>query len=203
MVRNLVGSKVKGDAGFMGEAAGVHSATGDHYAESAYAQDINDPNGNPAEGEPPYSDETLNTILKNLKKEGFPDVPASGSINETLSYEGTNAAGYRVQLFTNDNGAMNHIHIGSRYVGPGASTGIATGVASGAAGAGAVGGIPSTGTAAGTPERQATRKDQRQSDREALLQEILSEPDEAPVDVLEGYVRKPRTATRTKVSLGL
>jgi uncharacterized protein YcbK (DUF882 family) len=117
MVRNLVGSKVKGDAGFMGEAAGVHSATGDHYAESAYAQDINDPNGNPAEGEPPYSDETLNTILKNLKKEGFPDVPASGSINETLSYEGTNAAGYR--------------------------------------------------------------------------------------DVLEGYVRKPRTATRTKVSLGL
>jgi hypothetical protein len=206
MVRNLVGSKVKGDAGFMGEAAGVHSATGDHYAESSYAQDINDPAGNPAEGEPPYSDETLNTILKNLKKEGFTDVPASGSINETLSYEGTNEAGYRVQLYTNDNGAMNHIHIGTRYVGPGASTGVTSGgVAPGTTGASVSGGTSVAGGGEGAPsERTATRRSQRERDREQLLNEILSEPEEEPVDVLEGYVRKPRTATRTsKVSLGL
>ena len=108
MVRAIVGTRVKGDHGGTknGEAPGVHTANGDHYRADGYAQDIN--GTSPGENEPPYNQQTLDTMVANLRKMGA-DVPDL-TIGE--NWEGT-VGKYSVQLLTNEGGTVNHIHIGA------------------------------------------------------------------------------------------
>lgn len=109
LVRQIVGTKVKGDHGGTknGEAPGVHSPTGDHYNPEGYAQDIN--GTSPGENEPPYNQETLDAIVKNLRGLGATDVPDL-KIGENWQGE---IAGYQVQVLTNEGGTVNHIHVGA------------------------------------------------------------------------------------------
>jgi hypothetical protein len=115
VVRAIVGTKVKGDHGGTkhGEAPGVHSPTGDHYNPEGYAQDIN--GDNPSENEPPYNQDTLNTIVKNLRDLGGKDVP---DLQIGENWEGT-IDGYAVQVLTNEGGTVNHIHVGAHPVSEG------------------------------------------------------------------------------------
>ena len=108
MVRAIVGTRVKGDHGGTknGEAPGVHTANGDHYRADGYAQDIN--GTSPGENEPPYNQQTLDSMVANLRKMGA-DVPDL-TIGE--NWEGT-VGKYSVQLLTNEGGTVNHIHIGA------------------------------------------------------------------------------------------
>ena len=129
LIRSLIGSKVRGDHGGTphGEAPGEHSAGGDHYDANSYAQDINQPTTDNREREPVYNQETLDAIVKRIKKAGYVgDDPTGLQIGENWTGQ---VDGYRVQLLTNEDGKVNHIHIGARWA-PAVDT--ASGLSSGA-----------------------------------------------------------------------
>lgn len=178
VVRFLVGTRVKGDHGGTknGEAPGVHSATGDHYRADGYAQDIN--GTSPGENEPAYDQGTLDTIVANLRKAGAQPPPDDLQIGE--NWEGT-VGKYSVQVLTNEDGTINHIHVGAHPTdgeGGGSATtkaplipikgthlavkppaAPAAGGATGAAGSAAAGaaGSPATGLAAATAAVEKAR----------------------------------------------
>jgi len=127
IVRQIVGSKIKGDKEYGHSTGGDHQPVAGGGSAVAYAQDINSPSGRPSEGEPPYTQGTLDKMVKNLRKLGA-DVPKL-SIGE--NWEGT-VKGYRIQLLTNEGGEISHIHIGARWSG-------------GPTSGGAAGGYPSSG----------------------------------------------------------
>lgn len=130
LVRYLVGSNVKGDHGGTknGEAPGVHDPSGDHYAATGYAQDINSPSGNAAENEPAFSQATLDTIYKNAKKldpeaaKSMDEASGGNGLQMGTDWTGT-IAGYQVQIFPGTEGSGPHIHIGARNTGEGQQSG--------------------------------------------------------------------------------
>jgi hypothetical protein len=141
-VRQIIGANVRGDHGGTkyGEAPGEHDPDGDHYAAEGYAQDIN--NMNPRENEPAYNQQSLDTIVRNLKKQGVSDPNLDGlQIGE--NWEGP-VGGYYVQVLTNEGGNISHIHVGARWQGEGAATaaGTASGAPAATGGAAVASGIP-------------------------------------------------------------
>lgn len=119
MIRKIFGAPVHGD-----KEEG-HSPTGDHDPSQpeSYAQDIGSvyTSGNPAEGEPSYSQKTVDKMVRNIRKMGgdIPDM-ALGADN----WEGT-VGGYRIQFLTIEHGSGPHIHVGARWTGESTGTGYA------------------------------------------------------------------------------
>jgi hypothetical protein len=177
MVREIVGSKVKGDHGTKNEGT-IHSASGDHYGPGSYAQDINSPTGNPAEGEPPYNQATLDKMVANLRKLGA-DVPDL-TIGE--NWEG-NIKGYAVQLLTNEGGTVNHIHIGAHWEGTPTSAGSTSGYAASSIGSAVSGGTTAssaatqtgTATARGKSAKKRKAKKLEGRQRSQLLRKLIAQ----------------------------
>ena len=196
VVRELVGSKVRGDHGVKNEGT-VHSAEGDHYAPNGYAQDINSPTGNKAEGEPAYNQATLDKIVRNARKFGFKDVP---DLKIGENYEGT-AKGYRLQLLTNEGGTVNHIHVGVRWEGEGATSSATTS-------GGSYGGSTGTtfGTTSGTSRGQAgsrgSRKRRKRRHKPKLRVRALPKALD-PADYAISTDRASYDARKIPVDLGL
>jgi hypothetical protein len=135
MVRKILGAKVRGD-----KEEG-HSSTGDHDPSqpNAYAQDIGSAGADPAENEPPYSQKTLNRMVKNLRKLGG-DVP-SLTLGQD-NWEGM-VNGYYVHVLTIEHGTGPHIHAGARWTGE--STGVGYAEEGGEEGGGSVSNTYSAG----------------------------------------------------------
>jgi hypothetical protein len=177
MVREIVGSKVKGDHGTKNEGT-IHSASGDHYGPGSYAQDINQPGGNPAEGEPAYNQATLDKMVANLRKLGA-DVPDL-TIGE--NWEGS-VKGYAVQLLTNEGGTVNHIHIGAHWEGTPTSAGSTSGYAASSVGSAISGGTTTssaatqtgTATARGKSAKKRKAKKMEGRQRSQLLRKLIAQ----------------------------
>ncbi len=201
MVREIVGTKVKGDHGYENEGS-VHSASGDHYGPGSYAQDINSASGNKAEGEPAYNQATLDKIVKNLRSQGA-DVP---DLKIGENWEGS-VKGYAVQVLTNEGGTVNHIHIGAHWAGTPTTAGSASGYASSSAVGSAVSGgttAASVGQAvAGGKRGKAKTKAKRLEGRRRsqLLRKLIAEGPGAAESVVAAPSYTASERAPVKVSL--
>lgn len=108
-VRRLVGSPVRGDKEPGHAAGGMHDPSN----LAAYAQDINRPGGNPAEGEPAFDQATVTKIAENLRARGA-DIPKDFKLGQ--NWEGV-VDGYEVELLTEPHGTGPHIHLGAEWTG--------------------------------------------------------------------------------------
>lgn len=118
LVRLITGSPhLRGDHGGtpFGEAPGQHAADGDHYRPDGYAQDIN--GDNPRENEPPFTQETLDTVVRNLRELGATDANGDppGDIRIGDPDHTFEVQGYTVFVETSD---TSHLHVGAHPTGP-------------------------------------------------------------------------------------
>lgn len=198
VVQKLVGSHVHGDWGTKNEGT-IHTPTGDHYDPHSYAQDINSPTGKPSEGEPPYNQATLNKIVRNARKFGFKDIP---SLKIGQNYEGT-AKGYRLQLLTNEGGTVNHIHVGVRYEGAGASVASSGYSTSGTASTAVSGPYTASKSTSSTDKRKKRHKKHRKAPRVSLIP-LPAELDISKYKITpstESYADYVKGQTSTKLGL--
>lgn len=120
MVRQITGApQIRGDHAYIEGLGGqrdenMHTGEG-HNAEYGYAQDINYENGRPDEGEPPFTQETVDTIVKNLRSMGA-DV---GDLVLGQDDWSGQVGSYEVNLLTKVHGTGPHIHIDAIYRGGG------------------------------------------------------------------------------------
>lgn len=145
-VSSLVGQPVWGDKELGHSPSGMHQPVSAGGLPNAYAQDINMPGGNPAEGEPAYDQQTVSEIVRNLRHRGA-QIPAGFQLGE--NWEG-NVDGYDVEFLTAPHGSGPHIHIGAEWLGEEPPAGTYSGEPSGGGGLGggyAAPGLPGVGGA--------------------------------------------------------
>ena len=111
IVSSLLGQPVWGDKEPGHSAGGMH----DPANPVAYAQDIGSAytEGNPSEGEPPYSQDTVSGVVRRLRGRGA-DIPANFALGE--NWEG-GVGGYDIEFLTAPHGTGPHIHLGAEYSG--------------------------------------------------------------------------------------
>ena len=108
-VSKLVGQPVYGDKEPGHAGGGMH----DPVNPMAYAQDINRPGGRPSEGEPAFSEQTVDEIVRNLRSQGA-DIPGPKQFSLGENWEGP-VKGYDVKFLTAPHGSGPHLHIGAEY----------------------------------------------------------------------------------------
>lgn len=175
VVRELLGSKVRGDKEPGHSAGGMH----DPANPAGYAQDIGSAGPNRAEREPRsgYSQQTVSRIARKLRARGA-KIPKDFKLGQ--NWTGT-VQGYDIELLTATHGTGPHIHIGAEWTGGGTSSGGVSAPPSSFAGTGGVsGGTTAPGRARDgqkarrrAPGRSRRRQSLADRRRRQLLEEII------------------------------
>jgi hypothetical protein len=144
IVSQILGQPVMGDKEPGHSAGGYHDPT----VGNAYAQDIQLGQGNPAEGEPVYTQELLDKITKRIRDMGgqVPDLVMG------MGYTTGYLRGYELEIIpdseSNFHGSGPHLHIGAKWTGAKPPPGTVFG--SGGSGMGAQTPYTSSGSAGGS-----------------------------------------------------